>query len=314
MIKADRTLIAFTIILAALIISCAFIPNWLVFITTISMAKGLVVLGVVLLMRTGLVSFGQGLYYCLGGYVVGIASQKYGITDVALVFFLVIFAAILLSGILGLLLCRYREIFFAMLTMSFSMILYGILVKSETLGSTDGFTTGSASLFGWQPSVESLGDWVFILASLITFAVLVFMYLYFRSPLGFAGEAIRDNEIRVEYLGVSPKRLVYIKYIIAAVLAAVGGGLTALSSGHVDPQMAFWATSGEFVFIALLGGTLHVAAPLVAALLFELIRTFAFEFSPYTWQLILGTILLLVIFFLPKGLWSLLPKRTNERL
>ena len=92
-------------------------------------------------------------------------------------------------------------------------------------------------------------------------------------------------------------------------LAALGGALTAMTAGHVDPEMAFWTTSGEFVFIALLGGTAHVAAPLAGAFLFELIRTFAFDLAPYCWQMILGAVLLLIIFFLPKGLWSLLPAR-----
>lgn len=314
MLKPDKTPIYLSAALLLLLVAGIFIPNWLVFLCTISMAKGLVVLGLILLMRTGLVSFGQGLYYCLGGYIVGIAGQNWGITDVLLVFLLVTVAAISLSSILGLLLCRYREIFFAMLTMAFSMILFGILVKSEKLGSTDGFIIAPASLFGWHPEVESLGTWVFVLAVIVTLAALLVMHRYFRSPMGFAGEAIRENEIRVEYLGVSPKRLIYIKYVVAAVLAAFGGAITALASGHVDPEMAFWATSGEFVFIALLGGTLHVAAPLVGAFLIEIIRTIAFDLAPYTWQMILGGSLLLIIFFLPKGLWSLLPKRREEGL
>jgi branched-chain amino acid transport system permease protein len=271
-----------------------------------------VVLGLILLMRTGLVSFGQGLYYCLGGYVVGIASQRFGISDVALIFAIVAVAAVALSALLGLLLCRYREIFFAMLTMAFSMILFGILVKSEALGSTDGFTIGPASLLGWQPELEAMGTWVYALSAVSVLIAGVLMHLYFRSPLGYAGEAVRENEIRVEYLGVSPRRLIYLKYIVAAVLAGFGGALTALASGHVDPEMAFWATSGEFVFIALLGGSTHVAAPLVAAFLFEMIRTYAFDVAPYTWQLILGAVLLLIIFFLPRGLWSLLPRRREE--
>ena len=135
------------------------------------------------------------------------------------------------------------------------------------------------------------------------------MHRYIRSPLGYAGEAIRENEIRVEYLGVSPRQIIYLKYVIAAVLAAIGGALTALTAGHVDPEMAFWSTSGEFVFIALLGGTAHVAAPLIGAFIYEMIRTYAFDLAPYSWQMILGAVLLLIIFFLPKGLWSLLPAR-----
>ncbi len=69
--------------------------------------------------------------------------------------------------------------------------------------------------------------------------------------------------------------------------------------------MAYWTTSGEFVFVALLGGTMNVIAPFIASILFEFIHMYAYDISPYTWQIILGTILLLIIIFLPRGLWSL---------
>ena len=119
-------------------------------------------------------------------------------------------------------------------------------------------------------------------------------------------EAVRDNEIRVEYLGVSAQRVVWWKYVLAAVLAALGGGIQALASGHVGPEMAYWTTSGEFVFIALLGGTAHVGAIISAAVIFEFIKTWVTQISPYTWQMFLGVVLLVIIMFLPKGLWSLL--------
>lgn len=311
MLIPDKTSRNLWLALAALLVLAAVFPNWLGFITTIALAKGLVVLGLVLLMRTGLVSFGQGLYFCLGGYVVGIAGSRWAITDVALLLAITVLAALVLSALLGLLLSRYRDIFFAMLTMAFSMILYGVLVKSESLGSTDGFNIEQASLFGWHPAAESLGTCIYLLTVVLAIVILQVLHRYVRSPLGYAGEAIRENEIRVEYLGMSPKQIIYLKYVIAAVLAAIGGALTALAAGHVDPEMAFWTTSGEFVFIALLGGTAHVAAPLIGAFIFEIIRTFAFDLAPYSWQMILGGVLLMIIFFLPKGLWSLLPAQKS---
>ncbi|AMV71920.1 branched-chain amino acid ABC transporter permease [Desulfuromonas carbonis] len=311
MLIPDKTSRNLWIALAVLLVLAAVFPNWLGFITTVALAKGLVVLGLVLLMRTGLVSFGQGLYFCLGGYVVGIAGSRWAITDVALLLVISVLVALLVSALLGLLLSRYRDIFFAMLTMAFSMILYGVLVKSVALGSTDGFNIEQASLFGWHPATESLGTWVYLLTVMLAIVLLQIMHRYVRSPLGYAGEAIRENEIRVEYLGMSPRQIIYLKYVIAAVLAAVGGALTALAAGHVDPEMAFWTTSGEFVFIALLGGTAHVAAPLIGAFIFEIIRTFAFDLAPYSWQMILGGVLLMIIFFLPKGLWSLLPAQKS---
>jgi ABC-type branched-subunit amino acid transport system permease subunit len=100
-----------------------------------------------------------------------------------------------------------------------------------------------------------------------------------------------------------------VKYVLAVGLAALGGTLTAFATGHMGPDMAYWTTSGEFVFIALMGGTAYVAAPYLGSLIFELVKSYAFQVSPYTWQLILGAVLLTIILFLPRGLWSLVAGR-----
>jgi len=94
-------------------------------------------------------------------------------------------------------------------------------------------------------------------------------------------------------------------YVIAGGLAGVAGGLISVSVGHITPDLAFWSQSGEFVFVAVLGGTVSVLAPVVGSVLFEFVRNYAFEVSPYTWEMTLGIILLLIIFFLPGGVWSL---------
>jgi len=93
--------------------------------------------------------------------------------------------------------------------------------------------------------------------------------------------------------------------VIAGALAGIGGALAATGVGHIDPEMAYWTTSGEFIFIAILAGTGNVLAPFVGALIYGAIHTMAYDLSPNTWQLSLGTALLLLIVFLPEGLWSL---------
>ena len=92
----------------------------------------------------------------------------------------------------------------------------------------------------------------------------------------------------------------------------MAGGLTAITVGHIDPEMSYWTTSGEFVFITILSGTGSVFAPFVGAAIFETIRSFAYELSPNTWQMSLGLVMLIVIMFLPEGIWSLLKKRKNK--
>jgi ABC-type branched-subunit amino acid transport system permease subunit len=290
------------------------LPAWLAFLLTLALAKALVVLGIVIQMRAGLVSFGQALFYCIGGYGVGLASQYLGVRDAFALLALGTVAALVLALLCGWLLTRYREIFYAMLTLALSMILYGVLVKSTALGSTDGFNVSPPSFLGWQPQGDSMKRTVYLLTVLIATAVALGFHRFMVSGLGRVTEAIRENEIRVEYLGLSPQRVLFVNYVLAAGVSAVGGGLTALAAGHIDPDMAFWTTSGEFVFIAILGGTGHVVAPFIGAIVFSVIRTFAIQEAPNTWQLTLGVVLLALILFMPKGLWSLVERRSKREV
>ncbi len=91
---------------------------------------------------------------------------------------------------------------------------------------------------------------------------------YLGTHLGRLAPAIRDNELRVEYMGASVRTVVHVKHVIAAALAGLGGALAALTVGHIDPEMAYWTTSGEFVFVTILAGTASVVAPFVGALIF----------------------------------------------
>ena len=128
-------------------------------------------------------------------------------------------------------------------------------------------------------------------------------------PLGRLAPAIKDNEIRVEYMGASARRAIHVKYVIAGALAGIGGAIAATTVGHIDPEMSYWTTSGEFIFITILAGTGSVVAPFVGALIFGAIHTTAYDLSPNTWQMTLGVSLLLLIVFLPNGLWSLFMRR-----
>jgi branched-chain amino acid transport system permease protein len=287
-------------------------PAWLSFLLTLALAKALVVLGVVLQMRSGLVSFGQALYYAIGGYTAGLAAQHLGITEAFAMLALGVLASLLVAALCGLLVTRYRDIFYAMLSLALSMILYGVLVKSSALGSTDGFNVTPPSYLGFAPGPHDAKLAAFALALGVCLVVAIVFQRVMRSQLGRVSEAVRDNEIRVDYLGLSPRSLLYSNYCIAAALAGLGGGLVAIATGHVDPDMAIWTTSGEFVFIALLGGSAHVAAPFLAAIVFSAVRTFAIQEAPHLWQMTLGAVLLFLIVFLPKGLWSLVaPRRTR---
>jgi branched-chain amino acid transport system permease protein len=290
-----------------------FLPDWIVSLATIAFANALVVLGLVVLWRVGLVSFGQALYYCIGAYVVALTGRWIGFTDaIALVLLAGIVAGLAAAGI-GFLLARYREIFFAMLSLALSMILYGVLVKTESLGSTDGFSVLTPTFFGYAPHGTQLSRWLYWLTLGIDGIAALLVGLYFRSIAGSLAAPIRDNEIRVEFLGVSVTTIIHIKVIIAGVLGGLGGALAAMTIGHVDPAMAYWTTSGGFVFVTVLAGSGYVAAAFVGSLVFEAVRSFAVDVMPQLWQMTLGSVLLLTILFLPEGLGSLVSRLRRRR-
>ena len=306
-----RSMMIFSAMLIALMGFGGALPDWAAFHITRSLGLGLVVLGLMLMLRAGLVSFGQALYYCLGAYTAGTLMHFFKVHDALLLLVAGTLAASVLAAILGFLLASYRSIFFGLLSLAFSMILYGIIVKSSSLGSTDGFTLSSPTFFGYNLG-DSSRHAIFITACAVTLIAVWALQRYLLTPLGRLAPAIRDNEIRVEYLGQSVRNAVHIKYTISAALAGLGGALTALTVGHIDPEMAYWTTSGEFVFILILGGSQSVIAPFLGALLFESLRTYAYQEFPYVWQMVLGIAMLLVIAFLPDGIWSLFKSRKGK--
>jgi ABC-type branched-subunit amino acid transport system permease subunit len=286
------------------------LPNWCVFLATMSFAKGLVALGLVVLMRGGLVSFGQGLFYCAGAYTAGLAMRWTGTGDAVLLAALGGLAALLLALIIAPLLAGYRGIFFATLTLALSMIAYGVLNKTRSLGGSDGINLRLPSFLGYQAASSGAASYaLFVFAGIATVAAAVLCRLHFDSMRGLLSLAARDNEIRVEYLGASVRRVTAVNFLIAGGLGGLGGALAALALGHIDPDFAFWTTSGEFVFLAILAGHASVTAVFVASILLELVRSFSSQYFPHSWQMALGIFLLLIILFLPQGLGSLLARR-----
>ncbi len=305
----DYTALALTLGLIGALLCATFVPAYLRFVLELALANGLVAMGLMVLMRAGLVSFGQGLYFCIGGYTAALAGTALGVRDVFALLAMGAAVCALVGFLCGLLIARYREIFFAMLTLAFTMVLYGLLVNNERLGSTDGYNVLPARFFASELSPDKFQLALFVLTCALVYVVALGLDRYLRSPMGYLGEAIRENELRVEYLGASVRRLVLIKYVIAGALAGLGGVLTALAVGHVDPDLANWTTSGEFLFMALLGGIEHVGAPLLGAIILGVVRSYALEYVPYLWQMMLGATMLAIIVFLPDGLWSIMKRR-----
>jgi branched-chain amino acid transport system permease protein len=283
----------------------AALPRWLQFLVTMSAANGIVSLGIVLLMRGGVVSFGQGLVFAGGGYAVALCANKLGVTDALLLTLAGGAVAALMALPFAPLLARYRGIFFSMLTLALSMVLYGVLVKAEALGGSDGFNMSRPTLLGMRIADAWSGYVLYALAVVIAGVLAILARIYFESTRGLVSLAIRENELRVRYLGASTTRVMAANFVIAAFMGGAGGALAIMALGHIEPNFSYWTTSGEFVFVSILAGHYSVLAVFVASFVLELVRSFSSAYFPNTWQMALGIFLLIVIRFLPRGIGSL---------
>ena len=284
------------------------LPSWMQFMLTMAMANGLVSLGIVLLMRGGVVAFGQGLMSAIGGYAAALLFLHWGVTDAIVLAVLGGLSAMLITAPFAPLLARYRGIFFSMLSLAFSMVGYGLLVKTESLGGSDGFNMGRVTLLGQSLADDQVRFSLYSTTLVLTLVCAVLARIYFLSSRGLVTRALRDNELRVEYLGGSVSQTMSLNFVLAAFTAGMGGALAVMALGHIDPNFSYWTSSGEFVFVAILAGSQSVVAVMLSSLVLEVVRSFSSAYVPNTWQLALGIFLLLVIRFLPLGLGSLWSK------
>ena len=287
---------------------------WLQFVLTIAIAKGFAALGVALLLRAGLISIGHAMFFAIGAYAVAFLGRDAGVRDLPLLILAAIAVSALAGLVVGAFLARYRAIFFAMLNLAVSMVLFALLSKLFWItGGTDGLRVAVPTIFGVALPKQAFDVVLFYVALVLMVAACLLAHRFVASPLGHALAAIHTNEVRLEYLGVSARAVVLVAYVISAALAGLGGAIAAMAIGHVLPEFAFWTESGHLVLIAVLGGIGGVAGPLIGAVFLEAVHTIAVGYAAEAWNLIVGVSLLAVIFFLPQGLWGLFERRGGDR-
>lgn len=297
----------YRLILAALAVTALlvapFLASWTKAFLILAFAKGLAVLGIIILLRAGQVSFGHAIFFAIGAYSTAFIGRS--LVGGELLTLFVTSAAIsgLFGLVLGLFVVRYRYIFFGMLNLAFSMVLYSILEKFfHITGGSDGIRVARPSVLGLALERSQFELVLYFMTVVLAVIIGLFVTRYLQSPLGQSLRAIKSNETRLEYVGVSARRVLLYGYIVSAVLCGIGGTITALEQGLATPEYAFWIRSGEFVFIAILGGAAHVLGAFAGAIVYEGIRILASALFVDGWQLVLGLMLLAVVFFAPEGI------------
>ncbi len=271
-----------------------------VFLGTDILIMGLFAVSLNLLLGyTGLVSFGQAAYFGVGAYTCALLMKKASIA------FPISFAAAGVFGaiaafIIGFFCIQLTKIYFAMLTLAFSQIVWAIAFKWNSL------TGGDTGLIGvnFPTHLDSPTRFYYF-----TLAVVVLSFYLLRklvnSPFGRILTTIRENPERTEFIGINVKFFQLIAFMISGFFAAIAGALFGIFNHSIFPDFIFWPQSAEVLIMSLLGGIYNFFGPLVGAAVLLYLRMQVTSFTQY-WPLILGTILALILFFFPGGILGFL--------
>ena len=296
-------------LIAGLTLLLGLIFPWLKTPLIIALSYGFAALGVSILIRAGQVSFGHAGFTCLAGYAVVAVSRSYPQVDGLLLLLVGAVAGMASGAIAGLFMVRYRGIFFGMLNLALSMVLFAVLGKFYNLtGGTDGLRMERPTFLGQAMERPSFETSLLVVSAVLVVAACWLLRRFHASPTGQALTAIKSNEVRLEYLGISARRVFFTGYVASATLCGFSGGMFALIQGMVTPEMGYWVRSGEYVFIAVLGGTLSPVGAFLGSIAFEFLKLFAAATLTGAWQLVIGTVLLILIFVAPAGLVALLAR------
>jgi branched-chain amino acid transport system permease protein len=255
----------------------------------------------------GLVSFGHAAFYGLAAYMLALVSPQYAGASLWLSLPLAVGAAALASLVIGVLALRTSGIYFIMVTLAFAQMLYFVFHDTKIAGGSDGayiYVRPVADLFGWQPfSLEDFRQFYYV-TLVLAVAVFVGLSVMLRSAFGHVIVGIRVNEHRMRSLGYATFGYKLVAFVIAGALAGLSGYLAGAQHGNVNPDMLGWHLSGAGLMMVILGGMGTLIGPIIGAFAMLLLEI-VFQGMTKHWQLLMGSFIVLVALFLPRGLVGL---------
>ena len=303
------------LVLLVLIALPAYLGTYQVQLLTYGLVAAIAALGFNLLLGyTGLLSFGHSAYFGVGAYSVAFVVQYLGARSMEIYILIGVPAVAVTSALLGYICVRHTQIFFGILTLALSQVLYSLALKLYWVtGGSDGLRVPRPSLLmglltfsGPRGFAQFITSYYYYVLAVFVVCV-VFMWVIVHSPFGKALQAIRDNEVRARFLGLRIRRFRWISFLISGTFTGLAGILWVPLNGLTTPDILYWTFSGEIVFTALLGGFRNFTGPIVGGIVFTYLKTYAVATTEY-WQLLLGVVLVGLVLVLPTGMVGALAK------
>lgn len=263
-----------------------------------------------LLGYTGLLSFGHSAYFGVGAYTVAFMVRYLGVSSMELYILGGVLVTALISALFGFVCVRHTRIFFAILTLALSQVLWTLAYKFFWVtGGTDGIRVpfGNITLLGGLIDFSGRGRYMEFIDSYYYYVLALFlvcvvvMWVIVESPFGKTLQSIRDNEIRARFLGVQIRRYRWLAFLVSGTFTGLAGVLWVPLNGLTTPDILWWPFSGEIVFMTVLGGFRSFFGPVVGAVVFNYLKTYSVATTEY-WQLALGFVLIVLVLALPRGI------------
>jgi branched-chain amino acid transport system permease protein len=265
-------------------------------------------LGFNLLLRyTGLLSFGHGALFAIGAYAVGMTGEYFpDLYRIEILIPIALLSSLVVSAIFGFICVRHTRVFFSILALAVSMVIFALLIKLyDITGGSDGIHIALPTMFGksfeGMKRFEFLSGAYYYLLICVFAAATIIMFAIVNSPFGKALQCIRDNEVRAEMIGIRVRRYRLYAFILSGLFTGLGGAMWSFVNGHVTPEIAEWIFSGEIVYMTLLGGFMVFEGPIIGAILFTYLRLYAVTITQY-WMFLIGATLIILVLLLPEGI------------
>jgi len=252
----------------------------------------------------GMVSFGHAAYLGIGGYAVAILAQ-YGIDNGFVQLAVTVVASAFVALVIGAVSIRTSGIYFIMITLAFTQMLYFLGISLDQFGGDDGLRLATRSDFGGLIDLANSTAFYY----LVFVVMVVFLYLIHRivnSRFGMVIRAAKSNEARTRAIGFSPYPYRLAAFVIAGAMCGVAGLLFVNHTAYLTPDFMHWTRSGEIMFMVILGGIGTTIGPVLGAFVLLLLEDMLSGWTEH-WQIILGPFLILVVLFARRGLAGLLP-------
>ena len=277
-------------------------------IAIVALFNSMIVIGLNLLMGyAGQISLAHGAFAGLGGYISAVLVGNFGLPPLvsmgAALVFMALFAYVISKPIL-----KLSGHYLAMATLGIGVIITIILNSEEELtGGADGMSVESLTLFGFELSQS--WQW-YLLAALLLLFILWLIENLIDSPLGRILRSIHDSEKASSSVGVDVSHYKSIVFVISVVIATLAGSLYAFFSEFISPQEASFNHSIELVVMVVLGGMGRLYGAVAGAFILTALPQILTSFEEYQ-TLIYGSIIILVMIFMPKGVISLFDRSVS---